>query len=127
MSVPAAMREEEQPCPCSLLSPSSLPSFLLFFLPLRFVVIVSFLFKNQARRRRRHGLDPWVRNIPIFPQRRKWQPTSVSLPVKSQGQRSLVGYSPRGCKESDMTERTRGYHALVPNPFEPRYKDRRKP
>ena len=26
------------------------------------------------------------------------------LPGKSHGQRSLVGYSPRGCKESDMTE-----------------------
>ena len=27
------------------------------------------------------------------------------LPGKSHGQRSLVGYHPRGCKESDMTER----------------------
>ena len=26
------------------------------------------------------------------------------LPGESQGQRSPVGYSPRGCKESDMTE-----------------------
>ena len=31
------------------------------------------------------------------------QPTSVFLPGKSQGQRSLAGYSPWGCKESDMT------------------------
>ena len=37
-------------------------------------------------------------------QRRKWQPTPVSLPGKSHGQRSLVGYSPRGHKESDTTE-----------------------
>ena len=36
--------------------------------------------------------------------RRKWQPTPVFLPGKSHGQRSLVGYSPQGCKESDMTE-----------------------
>ena len=36
--------------------------------------------------------------------RRKWQPTPVSLPGESHGQRSLVGYSPWGCKESDMTE-----------------------
>ena len=36
--------------------------------------------------------------------RRKWQPTLVFLPWKSQGRRSLVGYSPWGCKESDMTE-----------------------
>ena len=34
----------------------------------------------------------------------KWQPTSVFLPGKSHGQKSLVGYSPRGCKESGMTE-----------------------
>ena len=31
--------------------------------------------------------------------------TPVSLPGKSYGQRSLVGCSPRGCKESGMTER----------------------
>ena len=37
--------------------------------------------------------------------RRKWQPTSVFLPGKSHGQRKLVGYSPWGRKESDMTER----------------------
>ena len=35
----------------------------------------------------------------------KWQSTPVLLPGKSHGQRSLVGYSPWGCKESDMTER----------------------
>ena len=35
----------------------------------------------------------------------KWQPTSVFLPEKSHGQRSLVVYSPKGHKESDMTER----------------------
>ena len=36
--------------------------------------------------------------------RRKWQPTSVLLPGKSHGWRSLVGCSPWGCKESDMTK-----------------------
>ena len=39
-----------------------------------------------------------------FPWRRKWQPTPVFLPGESHGQRSLVGYSPRGHKESDTTE-----------------------
>ena len=34
-----------------------------------------------------------------------WQPTPVLLPGKSHGLRSLVGYSPWGCKESDTTER----------------------
>ena len=38
--------------------------------------------------------------------RRKWQPTPVFLPGKSHGQRSLVGYSPWGRKESDMTDFT---------------------
>ena len=41
-----------------------------------------------------------------IPWRRKWQPTSVFLPGKFHGQRSLVGYSPWGRKESDMTEHT---------------------
>ena len=36
--------------------------------------------------------------------RRKWQPTPVVLLGESHGQRSLVGYSPRGCKESDTTD-----------------------
>ena len=31
---------------------------------------------------------------------------SVFLPGESYGQRSLVGYSPWGCKESDTTEMT---------------------
>ena len=44
---------------------------------------------------RRHGFDPWVRKIPW---RRKQQPTPVFLPGISHGQRSLAGYSPRGCK-----------------------------
>ena len=39
------------------------------------------------------------------PLRRAWQPTLVFLPGKSHGQRSLAGYSPRGRKESDTTER----------------------
>ena len=33
--------------------------------------------------------------------------TSVSLPGKFHGQKSLVGYSSWGCKESDMTELVR--------------------
>ena len=36
--------------------------------------------------------------------RSAWQPTPVFLPGESQGQRSLVGYSPQSCTESDMTE-----------------------
>ena len=43
----------------------------------------------------------WVRKI-LW--RRKWQPTPVYLPGKSHGQRSLAGYSPWSCKESNTTE-----------------------
>ena len=35
-----------------------------------------------------------------------WHPTPGFLPGESHGQRSLVGYSPWGRKESDMTEVT---------------------
>ena len=38
-----------------------------------------------------------------IPWRREWQPTPVFLPGESRGQRSLVGYSSQGGKESDMT------------------------
>ena len=34
-----------------------------------------------------------------------WQHTPVFLPREYPGQRSLVGYSPQGRKEPDMTER----------------------
>ena len=47
------------------------------------------------------GFDSWVGKIPWS---RKWVPTPVFLPEESHGQRSLVGYSPWGPKESDMTE-----------------------
>ena len=36
--------------------------------------------------------------------RRQWHPTPALLPGESHVGRSLVGYSPWGCKESDMTE-----------------------
>ena len=47
------------------------------------------------------GLIPGFGKIPW---RRAWQPTPVFLSVESHGQRSLGGYSPWGCQESDMTE-----------------------
>ena len=50
---------------------------------------------------RRPKFDPWVRKIPWG---REWQPTLVFLPGDSHGQRSLVGYSPWVCKESDTNE-----------------------
>ena len=50
---------------------------------------------------RRPRFNPWVSKIPW---RRKWQTTVAFLCDESLGQRSLAGYSPRGCKEWDMTE-----------------------
>ena len=57
--------------------------------------------KESTCQCRRCRFDPWLGKIPW---RRKWQPTPAFLPEKSHGQRSLVGYSPRGCKELGMTE-----------------------
>ena len=57
--------------------------------------------KESACRRLR--FDPWVGKIPW---RRAWQPTPVFLPGESHGQRSLMGYGPCGCQESNMTEST---------------------
>jgi len=56
----------------------------------------------QCRRFKRYRLDPWVQKIPWRSTR---QPTPVFLPGEFHGQRSLVGYSAWGCKESDTTER----------------------
>ena len=52
--------------------------------------------------RRRVRGEPW---------RRAWQPTPVFFLGESHGQRSLVGYSPWGRKESNTTEVTE--HACV--------------
>ena len=57
----------------------------------------------QCRRNKGHGFNPWVRKIPL---KRTWQPTPVFLPGESHGHRRPTGYSPRGRKESDMTEAT---------------------
>ena len=56
--------------------------------------------KESAFQCRRSWFNPWAGK---FPQRRKWQPILVFLPEKSHGQRRLVGYSPWGHKELDMT------------------------
>ena len=55
----------------------------------------------QCRRLKTCRFDPWVGKIPW---RRTQQQTRVFLPGGSHGQRSLAGYSPQGCKESDKTE-----------------------
>ena len=60
----------------------------------------------HCRRHKRLGFNPWVGK----PWSRKWQPTPLFLPGEFHGQRNLVGYSPWGCKESDMTEQLSTIH-----------------
>ena len=67
------------------------------------VVLVVKNLSASAGDLKRCEFNPWAGRVPW---RRAWQPTPVLLPGESYGQRSLVGYSPWGCKESDTTEMT---------------------
>ena len=70
--------------------------------PIRYLGLPRWLSgKEYTCQCQRREFDPWIRKIPW---RRKWQPTLVLLPGKSHGLRSLVGYNPWGCKESDTIE-----------------------
>ena len=74
------------------------------------------------------GLRWWCRlkNLPAMqetrvlsldredPQRRKWLPTPVFLPGEFHGHRSLGGYDPWVCKESDTTEQLTQQQASIP-------------
>ena len=83
---------------------------LIYLCPINYIIcthtsinetfLVAQIRNLSAMQRLRFG--SWVRRIP---QRRKWLHTSVFLPGEFHGQRSLAGYSPWGCKESDVTER----------------------
>ena len=59
---------------------------------------------GQCRRHRRGRFDPWVMMIPW---RRKWQPTSVFLPGKFQGQTSLEDYSGATKSQTQLSTRVR--------------------
>ena len=52
------------------------------------------------------GEDPW---------RRAWKPTPVFLPGEFHEQRSLLGYSPWGSKDSDLTEQLTQTHTVIVN------------
>ena len=45
----------------------------------------------QCRRHMKYEFDPWVRKIPWC---KKWQPTPISFPGESHGQRRLGGFNP---------------------------------
>ena len=73
---------------------------LLFFFNLKFNLFFSILLQFF------HHLGCYrILNNFLCYWRRKWQPTPVLLPEESHGQRSLIGYSLWGRKESDTTER----------------------
>ena len=60
--------------------------------------------KNSSAMQERQEM--WVQSLgQEDPLEKETQPTPVFLPGKPRGQRSLVGYSPEGSKETDMTER----------------------
>ena len=60
--------------------------------------------QSMGSLRVRHDWATWLSLSTFMHWRRKWQPTAVFLPGESQGRGSLVGCSPWGPTESDMTE-----------------------
>ena len=69
--------------------------------PLRiWASLVAQMAKHLPTMQGRPRFNPWIGKIPW----RRWKPTPVFLPGKSHGQRTLVGYSPWGCKDLDTTE-----------------------
>ena len=72
--------------------PPKVINFICFWL-----LFLLFLFE-------RYVMHYYVPKLGQIPWRREWQPTPGFLPGESHGQRSLAGYSPWSCKESDMTE-----------------------
>ena len=66
--------------------------------------------KRMCLQCRKPRFSPWLRKIPWS---RTWQPTPVFLPGECHGQRRLVGYSPWGHKELDMTQQLTLYCAAI--------------
>ena len=57
----------------------------------------------QCRRHKRQGFNPWIGKIPLEEGMATLQ---LFLPGKAHGQKSLLGYSPWGCKETNTAEQT---------------------
>ena len=64
-----------------------------------FIGLPGWLSGNTYISAKRCRFNSWVEKIPWS---RKWQPAPVFLPGKFHGQRCLAGYSPGGCKESNI-------------------------
>ena len=83
--------------------------------------------KESTCQCRRLKFKPQFREIPWS---RKWQPTTVFWPGKAPGQRSLVGYSPWGCKRVEDNSATEQqmyntYFLSLPNLTPPFRRDTR--
>ena len=81
--------------------------------------LVAQMVKNLPVMQEFGSLDPWIRKITW---RRQWLPTPILLAGEFHGQRSLVGYSTWGCKESDMTELFNHMKSLTPLSHKFRFK-----
>ena len=68
--------------------------------------------KESACQCRKCRFDSWSGKILC---RRKWQPTSVFLPGKFHGQRSLAGYSPWGCRAGQVWAHTHAGASNISN------------
>ena len=62
--------------------------------------------KGNAKKKKKKGNAKECSNYRTIALISQWHPTPVLLPGKSNGWRSLVGYSPWGRTESNMTEAT---------------------
>ena len=60
--------------------------------------------KNLAANAGDRRQEGWIPGSGRSPREGDWLPTPVFLPGEFQGQKSLVDYSPWGCKESDTTK-----------------------
>ena len=76
------------------------PKFCRSSLPHFYFAMVAQMVKHLPAMRETKVQSPGQED----PLEKEWQPTSVFLPRKFHGWRSLVGYSPLGGKKSDMTE-----------------------
>ena len=74
-----------------------------------FLVDLSLSMKNLTNSKSKKEIENFIR---AKLRRRQWQPTLVLLPGKSHGRRSLVGCSPWGLEELDMTERLHFHFSL---------------
>ena len=75
-------------------------------------LIINNKYINFKKREREIQIRSLGWEDPLLKEMATHLPFQVFLTGKSQGQRNLVGYSPWGSKESDMTERLTLYSSL---------------